>query len=138
MTKTPFPPKEQSSKSFLGSSYSGSEETNLTGIHEGHMFNPWPLSVGEGSGVATSCSVGCRGNLDLLWLWLWCRPAAVVLMGLLACKPPNAAGLTLKKTKKKKKKSFLEVLLRRICCWKVPLIQMSFIIKFNLYFLFSA
>ena len=33
--------------------------------------------MGEGSGVAVNCGVGCRHGLDLVWLWLWRRPAAV-------------------------------------------------------------
>ena len=41
-------------------------------------------------------------------LWLWCRPAAVALVRLLAWEPPHAAGagmaLKTQKTKKKKKK----------------------------------
>ena len=37
-------------------------------------------------------------------LWLWCRLAAEALIRPLACEPPYAAGLALKKTKKKKKK----------------------------------
>ena len=37
-------------------------------------FNPWHRSVGWGSGVAESCSVGHRWSSDPGLLWLWCRP----------------------------------------------------------------
>ena len=37
-------------------------------------------------------------------LWLWCRPAATALIGLLAWEPPYASGVALKRQKKKKKK----------------------------------
>ena len=33
--------------------------------------------MGQGSGVAVSCAVGCRHGSDPTWLWLWCRLAAV-------------------------------------------------------------
>ena len=36
-------------------------------------FDPWPCSVGRGSGVAVSCGVGRRCGLDPTLLWLWCR-----------------------------------------------------------------
>ena len=41
-----------------------------------------------------SCGIGRRCGLDLVWLWLWCRPAAVV---------PYAGGFGPIKTKKEKK-----------------------------------
>ena len=43
-----------------------------------------------------SCGIGCRRSLDLALLWLWRRPAAVALIGLLAWEPPHAAGVALK------------------------------------------
>ena len=51
-----------------------------------------------------SCSVGRRCGSDLAVLWLWCRLAAVALIGSLAREPPYATGAALKKPKKKKKK----------------------------------
>ena len=54
-----------------------------------------------------SCGVGHRCGLDLVWLWLWRRPAATALIQLLAWKPPYAKSVALKRpkqTKKKKKK----------------------------------
>ena len=53
-----------------------------------------------------SCGVGCRCGLDMALLWLWCRPAAVTLIRLLAWEYPEAAGAALKskiKTERKKK-----------------------------------
>ena len=38
-------------------------------------FNPWPGSVGQGSGVKASCGVGCRCGSDSALLWPRCRPA---------------------------------------------------------------
>mgnify|MGYP001419309280 CR=1 FL=1 len=52
-----------------------------------------------------SCSVGRRCGSDLAVLWLWCRLAAVALIGSLAREPPYATGAALKKPKKKKKDS---------------------------------
>ena len=41
---------------------------------------PWAHVVGEGSGVAKSCSVGCRCGSDLALLGLWHRTAAADLI----------------------------------------------------------
>ena len=38
----------------------------------------------------------------LLWLWLWCRPAAVAPNGPLAWEPPHAMGVALKKKRQNK------------------------------------
>jgi len=69
----------------------------------GHRFDPWPYSVGWGSGVAMSCGVGCRLSSDPALLWLWCRSAATTaLIGPLAWEPPCSTGMTLEKGKKTK------------------------------------
>ena len=47
-----------------------------------------------------SCGVGCRHCLDLVLLWLWCRPTAAAPIRPLVWEPPYAAGATLEKTKK--------------------------------------
>ena len=39
-----------------------------------------------------SCGVGHRHGLDLVLLWLWCRPAAVAPIQPLAGELPYAAG----------------------------------------------
>ena len=53
-----------------------------------------------------SSGVGRRHGSDLMWLWLWCRPAAVALIQLLAWEPLYAMGVALKgKTKAKTKTS---------------------------------
>ena len=49
-----------------------------------------------------SSSVGHRCSSDPVLLWLWCRPAAVVLILLLAWELPYAAGAALKIPKRKK------------------------------------
>ena len=36
--------------------------------------------IGLGSGIAMSYGVGHRCGLDLVLLWLWCRPAATALI----------------------------------------------------------
>ena len=53
----------------------------------GCRFDPWPHPVGQGSGIAMSCGVGCRRGLDPVLLWLWCRPPAAALIRLLAWEP---------------------------------------------------
>ena len=70
-------------------------------IRLGTMRLQVPPSVGEGSGMAMSCSVGPRLSLDLTLLWLWCRPAATVPNRSLAWEPPYAVGVALKKDQKK-------------------------------------
>ena len=50
-----------------------------------------------------SCGVVCRPSLDLVWLWLWCRPAAAAPSHLLAWDFPYAAGAAVTREKKKKK-----------------------------------
>ena len=49
---------------------------NLTQLPRGFSFNPWPRSVGYTSGIAARCIIGGRCGSDLVWLWLWDRPAA--------------------------------------------------------------
>ena len=71
------------------------------------MFDPWPHSVSEGSGIAVSCDVG---DMDPVLLWLWYRPAALAPTGPLAWKLPYVAGVgpknqpTNKQTKTNKEK----------------------------------
>ena len=48
-----------------------------------------------------SCGVGCIRGLDLAWLWLWCRLAAVALIRPLGWEPPYAVGAALKRPKEK-------------------------------------
>ena len=73
-------------------------------IH-GCGFDPWPSSMGKGSGIAVSCSVGHRHSSDPTLLWLWCRPADVALIGPLAWEPPCPPSAALKsKIKLKGKK----------------------------------
>ena len=57
-------------KNHSWSSHHDSAVTNLTRIHEwGPGFDPWPCSVGSGSGITTNCGVGCRHSLDSMLLW---------------------------------------------------------------------
>ena len=58
------------------------------------MFDLWPHLVG----IAESCGVGPRGGLDLLLLWLLCRPAAAAPIQL-AQELPHAAGAAVKRKK---------------------------------------
>ena len=51
-----------------------------------------------------SCGVDHRHGLDPTLLWLWCRPAATALIGLLAWELPYAMGTALKRENSKKKK----------------------------------
>ena len=57
---------------------------------------------GSGSGIATSYGVGLRWSLDPALLWLWCRPASVVHIWLLAWELPYATCAALNKNKKQK------------------------------------
>ena len=52
-------------KDGCGSSCCGSVEMNPTSTHEdAGSIDPWPRSVGQGSGVAMSCGVGHRLGSD--------------------------------------------------------------------------
>ena len=55
--------------------------------------------MGQGSGAAMSYGVGCRRGLDLVWLWLLRRLAAVAPVRPLPWEPPYAAGVALKTNK---------------------------------------
>ena len=55
-----------------------------------------------------SCGVGCKRVLAPALLWLWCRLAAVALIGPLAWEPPYAADMALK-SKKKSHPFFLQI-----------------------------
>ena len=67
-------------------------------------FHPWPRSGGKGSGIALSCGLGHRSGSDgSRVLWLWCRLAAVSLIGPLAWEPTYAVGAALKKQQNKTK-----------------------------------
>ena len=62
-------------------------------------MEPWPCSVGEGSGVATSCHVGHRCGSDPGAGVAVPKPAAAALKEL-----PYVTGKKKKKRKKKKEK----------------------------------
>ena len=49
-----------------------------------------------------SCAVDCRLGSDPALLWLWCRPAAIAPIRLLAWEPPYAAGAAQEMAQKKK------------------------------------
>ena len=66
-------------------------------------FDPWPCSVGKGSGVAVSCGVGRICGLDPVLLRVWCSPVATAPISHLAWEPTYAAGEVLKGHKDKKK-----------------------------------
>ena len=76
---------------ILWSSCCGAVEMNPTSIHEDSGFDPWPHSVGWGSS---------RCGLDPMLLQLWCRLAAVALIGSLAWELPYAAPAALKNKNK--------------------------------------
>ena len=69
----------------------------------GFGFDPWPFSVGWGSGVAVSHGVGHRCGSDLVLLRLWCRPVATAPIWPLAWELPYAEGVALKRQRKKEK-----------------------------------
>ena len=63
------------------------------------------------------CGVGRRHGLNLVLLWLWCRPAAAALIRPLAWEPPYASGAALKKqnkTNKQTKKKTKKLSMRRV------------------------
>ena len=60
-----------------------------------------------------NCGVGRRHGLNLVSLWLWCRPAATALIRPLAWERPYAASMALKSPPPKKKKTRRWMYLRR-------------------------
>ena len=66
----------------------------------GLRFNPWPRSVGYGSGVAVGYDVGHRQGSNLVLLWLWCQLAATAPIWPLAWELPICYGCGPKKPKK--------------------------------------
>ena len=64
----------------------------------------WPHSVGQGSGIVVSCGIDHRCGSDPKLLWLWCRPAAVALIGPLAWELPRATGVAPKEQMTKNQK----------------------------------
>ena len=59
-----------------------------------------------------SSGVSCRCGSDLASLWLWCRPAAIVLIQPLAWELYYAMGAALRKAKKIRKEKKKEKSLR--------------------------
>ena len=57
------------------------EQKGIWLVPWGCSFNPWPWSMGQGSGVAMSWGVGHRWCLDPVLLWLWCRLASISPIG---------------------------------------------------------
>ena len=69
---------------------------NPSRIHEDVGLIPGLTQWVKGSGVAMSCSVGHRCDLDLVWLLLWHRPVATAPIRPLAWEIPYATGAALK------------------------------------------
>ena len=61
--------------------------------------------MGQGSGLAVSCGVGCKYVSDPALLWLWCRLAAIAPIQPLAWELPYTSGVALESKAKKKKKT---------------------------------
>ena len=64
------------------------------------MFDSWPHSVGQGSGIAMSCGVGHRCSSDPELLWLRRRLVVTAPIRPLAWEPPHAMGAALENTER--------------------------------------
>ena len=93
--------KDDQSEEGSWSSRRGSEETNLTSIHEGAGQSLASLS---GSRIWCCRELWCRPQKcsGLAFLWLRCRPAAIALIRSLAWEPPCAVSAALWSFWKKK------------------------------------
>ena len=65
---------------LLGSTYCGSAETNLTSIHEDVGLIPGLAQWVDDPALTLGVVSGARRGSYLVLLWLWCRPAAKVLI----------------------------------------------------------
>ena len=68
-------------------------------------FDPWPRSMGSGSGIAMSCGVGHGRSSDPELLWH--RPAATAPIQPLGWEPLYAVSMALKRHETKKKKKII-------------------------------
>ena len=87
----------------MGFPFMAQRSTNPTRIQE-DVGSISALLSGLRADVAVSCGVGLRHGLDPKLLWLWCRLAAVALIGALAWELPCAVGAALKKKKREREK----------------------------------
>ena len=66
--------------------------------------DPWPCSVGWGSGLALSCVVVRRRGSDSALLWPWHMPVATALVQTLTWAFPYVVGQALKSKRKRKER----------------------------------
>ena len=90
-------------KNTVKSSHRGSAVTNLTSIHEEAGSIPGLALWVKRSGIAVSCGIGHRCLLDLVLLWLWCRPVATATIWPVGWELPCAKGAAPKTWRKRQK-----------------------------------
>ena len=74
----------------------------------GCRFYSWHRSVGQGSGITSSCRLSCKCSSDLALLWLWHRLAAAALIWPQTWELPYVMGAAIKnKNKKFKKRKYI-------------------------------
>ena len=79
----------------------GSVVMNPTSIHDMGSIPGLAHQI-KGSGIAVSCGVGCRCDLNPALLWLWCGPVAGAPIHSLVWELLYATGVALKRQKNKK------------------------------------